>query len=131
MECKMSAIFQMHFFFFWPNPQDEEVPGPGIEPAPQHQQCQILTPLTYWVTSNSVSLIIDQSMEEVIEIWEELDSQYLASQLDKFIRPLKAVPRNHSPLSPCNAKAFIIYLITSSLKWSRQVYTSNKERGRS
>ena len=48
--------------------------------------------------------------EEGIETWEELDSQYLTSELE-------AVLENHSPLLHCKGKDFITYfMIKSSLK---------------
>ena len=43
------------FFFFWPHPQQGGVPGPGIEPAPQQWQCQILNPLSHQGTPGETS----------------------------------------------------------------------------
>ena len=34
-------------FFFWPRPQQAEVPRPGIEPASHEGQCQILNPRSH------------------------------------------------------------------------------------
>ena len=42
-----SLCFVYLFIYFWLHQWDVEVPGSGIEPAPQLQQCQILNPLSH------------------------------------------------------------------------------------